>query len=111
MTKVRTLTKAITPNNTRLFFIALVGLCVLSAIFYVYAVNQIVRTGVRLQATESELGRVTAKLSEMEFLYINQKNSITLDKAIIMGFTQAEPTKFVSRKSTVALAHIADNAR
>jgi len=111
MKKVRTVTKAITPNNTRPFFIMLVGFCILSAIFYMYAINQIVRNGVKFQTIQTELSHIIASLSNMEFQYINQKNSITIEKAVTLGFAQAEPTKYVSRKTSVALAHVADNKR
>ncbi len=111
MKKVNGITKAITPSNTKPMVIALIGLCVLSAIFYVYAINQTVRNVVRLQSAQSDLSHLTATLSDKEFQYINQKNSITIEKATAMGFAQAEPTKFIARKTAVALAHITDNTR
>jgi len=112
MKKLSALTKAITPINTKPFILAGIGLCVLSSIFYIYAINKVVRNVVKLQATETQLSQITSEVGEMEFTYINQKNSITFDKATELGFAFAEPSRFISRKTNaVALAEGALNTR
>jgi len=105
MKKITALTKAITPRNIKPFIVASIGLCVLSSIFYMYAINKVVRNVVKLQSTETQLSRMTSEIGEMEFTYINQKNSITFDKATELGFAFAEPSRFINRKTNaVALA-------
>jgi hypothetical protein len=105
MKKVTTLTKAITPRNIKPLIVASLCLCALTAIFYMYAINMVVRNVVKLESTEKQIGLLTTEIGEMEFTHINQKNSITFEKATELGFAFAEPSRFISRKpSAVALA-------
>ena len=98
-------------NNRRLTIIVLGSICFAAIILYVVAVNFTVRNVAKRQAMENELGALSSKISEMEFKYIREKNSITLAKAAAMGFVPANETKFVSRKSGVALANFSAPVR
>jgi hypothetical protein len=102
MTKV----KSLIFQNIKLVMVLLFGACIVSVFVYVLAVNMTVRNVAKRQAMETELSRLGTKLSELEFQYIRQKNSITLDYAKKLGFVSAIETKFVSRKTSVAMADI-----
>ncbi len=104
---IRTITL---PQYKHIFF-TLIGISVLSAMLYVYAVNQTVRNVVLRQQMEAELTRLVAENGETEFTYIARKNAITLETARQLGFAVVEANIFISRQSSVALADTAVSSR
>jgi len=102
MTKV----KALIFNNTRRTIAIMAAFSLLSVVLYMWAVNLTVRHVVKREAIESELSVVSSRISELEFEYIRKKNSITLEYANKLGFIPVTDAKFVSRKSSVAIADI-----
>lgn len=83
------------------------GISLLAVILYVFAINFTVRNVVKREAMEQELSRISMHISELEFKYIHLKNSITLDYAQKLGFVPTKETKYVSRKTSVAMADFA----
>ncbi len=105
MTKV----KELIFHNTKLTMLILSVVSLISVILYMWAVNLTVRNVVKREALETEMSALTNKISELEFVYIRKKNSITLEYAATLGFVPASETKFVSRKSSVAIADISSS--
>jgi hypothetical protein len=99
MTKAKQL---IFQNNKVLFFI-LASASVASLVVYIISVNLTVRNVVKRQAIETELSRITAEISELEFAYIDQKNGVTFELATDLGFEKVTKSKFVSRQFGVAV--------
>ncbi|OHA89089.1 MAG: hypothetical protein A2741_01685 [Candidatus Zambryskibacteria bacterium RIFCSPHIGHO2_01_FULL_43_27] len=90
-------------KNTRLFWLmAVVSICSIG--LYIYSVNATVRAVAERQQIETELSERIARIGELEFEYIGLKNSVDLALASEMGFAMAQPTAYVSRNESVALA-------
>ncbi len=95
-------TKVLEIHKNKLLFFGLAGLCVLSAILYVYGINRTVHNVAERQTIEQELSTRVVRVSDLEFEYMDLKNSVTLDRAIELGFRQTDKVTFVSRKNSVA---------
>ena len=98
--------KAILFQNPKVTMTVMSALCLLSIFVYIFSVNLTVRNIVKRQALETELAKVSSHISDLEFQYIQQKNSITLDYALKLGFVPTSDTKYVSRKTSVAMLEI-----
>ena len=91
---------------------ALIGIAVFSAAYYVYAVNVTVRNVALRQTQESELSQTVAIIGELEFSYIDMKNTVDMKLATSLGFRPIEDATFVSRdSSSVAFAGGSSNTR
>lgn len=98
-------------HTHRIFFLAMIGVALLSIVFYIYAVNKTVRNVASRQAIEHELSLKVAHVSELEFEYIALKNNINDELAKSLGFHPVEKTIFVSRKTSVAFLNTSSRDR
>ena len=96
-------TKALIQQNPRIIVLSLFTIVMFSLLFYFYAINRTVRNIVHRQNIEKELAVISARIGELEFKYISLNNSINFETAESMGFVVAKETKYVSRKSSVAV--------
>jgi len=103
MTKVYKAKTLVVQNIKPLVWLLLVG-TIFSLCFYIYAINKTVRNVAKRQSIETELSNLSAQIGESEFKYISIKNGIDLSLAYSIGFENNLETKYVSRKSSVALA-------
>lgn len=103
MTKVYK-AKTLVLHNIKPLIWLLASAIVFSLCFYIYAINKTVRNVAKRQSVETELSNLSAQIGEREFEYISMKNSIDLSLAYSVGFETTQETKYVSRKSSVALA-------
>lgn len=98
-------TKTITLPQYKHIFFVLTAISLLSLVFYVYAVNETVRNVVMRQKMQAELSTLMTKMGEMEFSYIASQNSIDLNKAYAMGFSEVTTSQYVRKDGSVAVAN------
>ena len=79
--------------------------------FYMYFINQTIHNVASRGVFEQELAERTARIGELEFAYIARSNKIDLAMAFDLGFEEANPSAFVSRKQSVALNQTSPNSR
>ncbi len=85
-------------NNPATFYLLLSGI-VFSAIFYIYCVNSAVRNVVARERAEREIQALQTVTSELEYRYINDENSMTLERARALGLLEPAGKIFISRNS------------
>ncbi len=103
MTKVYKARTLVLQNIKPLVWL-LVFAIVFSLCFYIYAINKTVRNVAKRQSLQTEFSNLSAQIGEYEFKYISIKNGIDLSLAHSIGFETSQDIKYVSRKSSVALA-------
>ena len=85
------------PIDTRkdIFWVslALIGLCLCS---YIYFATQTVRNIVAKKDVAMESQNISQKLSSKEFALISMQNSVTLDYAASLGFSDAKNKVFIT---------------
>jgi len=69
-----------------------------------FFINQTIHQVAKRVALEQELSERVATIAELEFKYIALSNTIDLTLAKSLGFEEAQPSVFVSRKQSVAFA-------
>jgi hypothetical protein len=97
-------TLTITLDNKAKIFWTLVSLCFVSSILYIYAVSSTVSNTVTRQALEREVGTMAARIGEMEFTYIGEKNSVSLPLAYEHGFKDVSSPIYISRTKASSLS-------
>lgn len=90
-------------NRARIFW-TLVSLCFVSSILYIYAVSSAVSNTVSRQSLEREVGTLAARIGEMEFTYIGEKNSVSLATAYEHGFKDVSAPVYVARAKAPSLS-------
>ena len=96
-------TRAITYDDKKKVFWALLCLIAVSSAVYFYAISTtIVHTSAR-ERVEREVTELTARQGETEFGYIELKNRIGLEKARELGFHEVKKPLYVSRIAGSAL--------
>lgn len=97
------MTKAISQINQmhkeKVLFWTLSGFLLLSAVLYMYCVQSTVRNVVSGQTLEAEASHLALSMGAEEFKYISMRNSINLDAAKQLGFTETDQKKFISPSS------------
>ena len=78
-------------------FWVLSGVCLSLALLYVGLVGKTVANTLERQNAENEISDVGAKVSQLDFAYLNLKSSINADTAKSLGFLEASKT-LVARK-------------
>lgn len=91
-------------KNKQIIFWTLIGIIVLSAVFYVALVTKTVNNVVERRAMESKVATMSVNLSELEFEYISLKNNINLELAQEKGFVEVKTPYFASKKSSKSLS-------
>jgi hypothetical protein len=81
-------------------FWGLVSLLFASVALYGYFVNLTIFNVADRMKTQSEITRLNSELGAMEFDYLSLKRSVTMEKALSMGFTEVQDTVFVSHDDT-----------
>jgi hypothetical protein len=97
-------TAAIAISESRAVRLALIAVAFVSALYYAYAIQETVKNVALRQEVQAELVRAEAEASDLEFRAIALKNSVTVEKALAMGFVPYEKTTFLSRETSVAFA-------
>ncbi|MFH0755187.1 MAG: hypothetical protein V1910_00775 [bacterium] len=69
-------------------------------IFYGFLVNSTIMNMVSKQKIEKEMMSLSSKVNSLEFVYLNIKNSITLELAQTKGFVLLSSDKFAIIDST-----------
>ena len=97
MTKVleRQLNKIEIIEVKLFWFLSLSILCL--AIFYGIFVNKAILNGKYSQDYNNSISSISQELSGLEFSYLESKNSITLGRALSLGFVTITDQKFVER--------------
>lgn len=95
--------KIATYTDNHLFMWSLLGLIVLVALFYIYAVNRTVVLVAQREAIESKINANRAVVSELESTYIAQKSYINMDLVASLGYGVAKNVVFVPKKSVSIL--------
>ncbi len=85
--------------------------CLCSMAFYMYFINQTIHNVASRGVFEQELSERTSRIGELEFTYIAQSNKIDLALARDLGFEEANPSAFVSRKQSVAFNQTSPSSR
>lgn len=95
-------TQVLTFDNRVRIFWTLVSVCFVSSILYIYAVSTTVSNTVSRQSLEREVATYAARIGEMEFTYIGQKNAVTLATAYEHGFQDVSHPVYVSRTTSAS---------
>jgi hypothetical protein len=66
---------------------------------YVYLVNQTVLHVVERRALEEEIGTLASYVTELELVHLELNNSVTLEQAYALGFTEATGVTYLTRDS------------
>lgn len=103
--------KELVFSNRRVTFLILISILVLSVFVYIVSINLTVRHVAERQKIEKELSYLNTKINDLEFQFIRQKNEITFEKAMQLGFIADSGSKFVSRTRAVAIAEFSSNSR
>ena len=82
----------------RLTLIILVGLIFLGIVLYGYFLNQTIINSLYVEKSEKELSNLNLIVGELETEYFKAKNNVTLSLAKDLGFADAGPQLFISRK-------------
>ena len=94
-------------NREKIAFWSLLGILVISLVFYMYFINDTVHNIVFHQNLESEGSKLTLSLGNKEFEYIQKKNAITLATAYSIGFRDANVKSYISAKQADTVAFLA----
>jgi len=97
---MRSRTLTIRLIEKRLFTTLIVALFILGGFYSYLLVSSVVNVIVREEA-EQEIAQLNSTLSDMEFAYIKQQDTIDLTRAHSLGFTDATEKLFVSRRSVL----------
>ena len=73
-------------------------------VVYVYAVNATVRNTVARATLEQNTTSIASQIAEMEFSYIGEKNTISLQMAYARGFQNVTSPLYISRASAHSLS-------
>ena len=82
-------------------FWAIFGLILLLFTAYGYFVSKSITNVLLREEVEESIVMVNSEISRLEFTYLNQKNTVTLDFAYKMGFRDIKNKEFVARKSVL----------
>lgn len=66
---------------------------------YMYLINATVLNVVAREKYENQIADLSSKVGDLEFKNIALKNSITIDKATLLGFVETTDVTFISRDS------------
>lgn len=97
-------TKALSIDLRVRTFWFLVALCGLSSILYVYAVMSTVSNTVARKNLEARVVTLGARIGEMEFAYIGEKNKVSMQAALERGYKEVTAPIYVSRTNTRPLS-------
>jgi hypothetical protein len=88
-------TIALSANQTIIF--ALIGFIFVAILSYVYFANMTVRTLTVLEKAEDHMQSLSVEVSEMESKRLTAENSISTEKALLLGFVQVENPTFIMK--------------
>lgn len=100
--------KAISYEDRERMFYFLCLAALASVIFYIYGINATARNVAQRGELEKRVEAVQAELATLEFQYIALKNSITLNRALSLGFQEVRNPLFVTRGETARLSFNAE---
>jgi hypothetical protein len=98
MSKIKAITYQLQAHKQALFWM-FAALVVTLFGLYIYFINATVFNVVTREKLETHIADLNTHVSEIEIENIALKNSITLDRATALGFTESRDTIFVSRTS------------
>ncbi len=84
-------------------FISLSGIIFLLVVFYAYGIISTISLVLERRTLETETKNIYATLSTKEAQYLSQMDSLTLDKATELGFTQTRNIGYATLASTQTL--------
>ncbi len=84
-------------NLQKRFFVGVLTCIAVFAVLYGTLVKQTVAHVVSRRTVETETADLSAHVSLLEAQYMTALQSVTLDRAYAMGFSEASPVFFVSR--------------
>jgi hypothetical protein len=82
----------------RLTLIVLIGLILLGIVLYAYFLNQTIINSIYVEKSEKQLSDLNVTVGELEAEYFKAKNNVTLYLAKDLGFADAGPQLYISRK-------------
>ena len=85
----------------RIFWSLIVAILGLFALYGYFVSTSITNVLLREEVEENILA-VNSEISQLEFIYLDQKNTVTLEFAYEMGFIDINDKEFVSRKSLLS---------
>ena len=85
----------------RIFWSLVVAILALF-VLYGYFVSTSITNVILREEVEENILAVNSEISQLEFIYLDQKNTVTLEFAYEMGFMDIDDKEFVSRKSLLS---------
>ena len=85
------------PTPNKLSFILVWALTFIMAVTYAYFVNQTVMNIVERKNVENQIATLESDVSNLEFDFIAQKNTINLEFAYSQGFEDILDTRYITR--------------
>jgi len=91
-------------TNTKLIITALLVLVLCLSVLYGVFVRETVVNVVEREETEALIAELVSEIGELEFEYIEEKNTINIDLAYELGFRDISNASYRSRTTAVSLA-------
>jgi hypothetical protein len=98
--------KILELNREKTIFWSLIGILFFCACIYIYFINLTVHNVVARQTLEAEASQLSLNIGKQEFQYISKRNSVTLEKALALGFKEVVDKKFISRIPDTRIAFL-----
>lgn len=85
-------------------FWPVIGLVVVTAVFYIYCVNRTVMLVAQRNTVESSISDFRAEITNLEKAYMNETSKVTLSVATALGYGEASKTIYIPKKSVSVLS-------
>jgi hypothetical protein len=83
---------------------ALIALIFIAALSYIYFANIAVRTLTVLEKTRNQMQSLSVEVGEMESKRLSVENSISAEKALLLGFVEVNNPIFIMKGSQNTLS-------
>lgn len=101
MTKAIAQTYTAAYSNRRTITIALMGMCLMAAAFYLANIYRVVSHGMAAQRVAEQIAATEASIRDLDGRYLSVSKSITPDVLRAHGFDKGEVTAFISRTASL----------
>ncbi len=95
-------------NKEKTVFWTLFGVFIISICFYMYFINTTVHNVVARQNMETQISQLNLAISNKEFIYIKNRNAVTLNLAYSMGFKDVSAKNYIREESTKEVSFLSN---
>ncbi len=84
-------------------FWPMIGLIVVTAVFYIYSVNRTVMLVAQRNTVQTQINSSRAEITNLEKSYMGETSKITLSVAGALGYGEASKTIYIPKKAVSVL--------